>query len=173
LPGRRSHGERDWSPDFESEATPRWVEPLAWDSAGRLYSLWTDKKGVRLARSDDRGATWTTRTVAETAAPAFFPYLVARGPGELAATWFTASSREMKDLHWYAARIDGERVLVSAAQTMDSGRPREPGGPLFNDPAGEYLPIAFLRDGTLGVVTPVQNVPAERKGFTWWRFAAR
>ncbi len=59
-------GERDWSPDFQSDATPRWVEPLAWDAAGRLYSLWTDKKGVRLARSDDGGATWTTRTVAET-----------------------------------------------------------------------------------------------------------
>lgn len=169
-------GERDWSPDFMSDATPRWVEPIAWDSAGHLYSLWTDKKGVRLARSGDRGASWKTWTVADTAAPAFFPYLVARGRGELAATWFTASNADMRDLQWYAARVDGAageappRVLVSPAQSLDSVRPREAGGPLFNDPAGEYLAAMFLRDGTLAVVTPIQNVPAKRRGFTWWTF---
>jgi hypothetical protein len=161
-------GERDWSPDFESDATPRWVEPLAWDAAGHLYSLWTDKKGVRLARSGDRGATWTTRTVADTPVPAFFPYLAARD-GALAATWFTASTNEMKDLQWYAARIDVDRILVSAPQPLESRRPREANGPPFNDPAGEYLAVAFLRDGALGVVTPIQNVPEGRTGFTWWR----
>ena len=162
-------GERDWSPDFLSEATPRWVEPLAWDAAGRLYSLWTDKKGVRLAHSADRGATWTTRTIADTPVPAFFPYLVARGRGQLAATWFTASTNEMKDLQWHAARIDGQRVTVSAPQSLESRRPRGADGIPFNDPAGEYLPIAFLHDGTLGVVTPIQNVKEGRAGFTWWR----
>jgi hypothetical protein len=165
---RPAPGQRDWSPDFESEATPRWVEPLAWDAAGRLYSLWTDKTGVRLARSDDLGATWTTRTVAGTAAPAFFPYLTAGRRGELAATWFTSTKNDMKDLQWYAARIDGERVLVSEAQSLES-RTREGG----NDTAGEYLAIAFLRDGTLGVVTPLQNVAGKRTGFTWWRFEGR
>jgi len=79
----------------------------------------------------------------------------------------------MKNLQWYAARIDGERVLVSAPQSLESRRPREPNGPLFNDPAGEYLPIAFLRAGTLGVVTPIQNVPEGRTGFTWWRLEGR
>jgi BNR/Asp-box repeat len=162
-------GERDWSPEFMSEATPRWVEPLAWDAAGRLYSLWTDKKGVRLAQSDDRGTTWTTRTVVDTAAPAFFPYLVARGRGELAATWFTASNNDMHDLQWHAARIDGTRVRVSAPQPLESRRKRTPDGPLFNDPAGEYLPVEFLRDGSLAVATPIQ-VPPERVGFVWWRF---
>ena len=165
-------GARDWSPDFMSDATPRWVEPLAWDARG-LHYLWTDKKGVRLAHSTDRGATWTTRTVADTAAPAFFPYLAARGNGPLAATWFTASTDEMHDLQWYAAQIDGDRVVLSAPQTLESRRPREPNGPLFNDPAGEYLPIAFLRDGTLAVVTPIQNVQEGRAGFTWWRFGLR
>jgi len=173
-------GERDWSPDFESDATPRWVEPLAWDGEGNLYSLWTDKKGVRLARSGDRGASWKSSTIAETAAPAFFPYLVARRRGELAATWFTASTNDMNDLQWFAARIDGAaddgslRVLISPPQPLDSRRPRQDrGGALFNDPAGEYLPIAFLRDGSLGVVTPIQNVPDQRRGFTWWRFEAQ
>lgn len=172
-------GERDWSPDFMSNATPRWVEPLAWDRSGRLYSLWTDKKGVRLARSDDRGASWRMWTVAGTAAPAFFPYLVARGDGELAATWFTASMKDMSDLQWQAARIDGAagdgqpRMLLSAPQALESRRPRESGGALFNDPAGEYLACSYLRDGSLAVVSPIQNRPEMRVGFTWWKFAAR
>lgn len=168
-------GVRDWSPDFMSDATPRWVEPLAWDAAGRLYSLWTDKKGVRLARSDDRGAHWTTRTLIETTAPAFFPYLVARGEGELAATWFTASTNDMHDLRWYAARVDGAaaetpRVTVSAPHSLESRRRREQDGPFLNDTAGEYLGAALLRDGKIAVVTPIQNVPDKRFGFTWWVF---
>jgi hypothetical protein len=171
-------GQRDWSPDFESEATPRWVEPLAWDSAGKLYSLWTDKKGVRVARSDDRGAHWRTWTLAETRAPAFFPYLVARDSGELAATWFTASTNDAHDLQWQAARVEGAdaqpRVLFTAQLPLESRRPREGrGDTLFNDTGGEYLALAFLRDGTLGVVSPIQNRPENRVGFTWWRFAAR
>ncbi len=163
-------GERDWSPDFMSDATPRWVEPLAWDRRGRLYSLWTDKKGVRLARSDDRGATWQTSTVTDTTTPAFFPYLVARDEGELAATWFTASNNDMHDLQWYVARVDGSRTLLSPPQSLESRRPRAPDGPSFNDTAGEYLALAFLRDGSLGVVTPIQNRAENRVGFTFWRF---
>jgi hypothetical protein len=169
-------GVRDWSPDFVSDATPRWVEPLAWDSAGRLYSLWTDKKGVHLARSDDRGVQWQTSTLVHTQAPAFFPYLVARGRGELAATWFTAAAKDMSDLQWYVARIDDvspdvvPRVVVSAAQSLESRRPRDKSETLFNDPGGEYLALAFLRDGDLAVVTPIQNRVEKRVGFTWWRF---
>ncbi|HEX8408884.1 MAG TPA: sialidase family protein [Thermoanaerobaculia bacterium] len=166
-------GERDWSADFMSDATPRWVEPLAWDGAGRLYSLWTDKKGVRLARSDDRGAQWRTFTIADTVAPAFFPYLVARGNGELAATWLTASNNDMHDLQWFAARIEGAepRARISPPQSLESRRPRQgQGDALFNDPAGEYLAAAFLRDGRVAVVTPIQNRAEQRMGFTWWVF---
>ncbi len=79
----------------------------------------------------------------------------------------------MKDLRWYAARIDDERVLVSAPQSLESRRAPRPDGVVSNDPAGEYLAIAFLRDGTLGVVTPLQNVADKRMGFTWWRFEGR
>ncbi|MFL6248708.1 MAG: sialidase family protein [Thermoanaerobaculia bacterium] len=165
-------GERDWSPDFESDATPRWVEPLAWDAHGRLYSLWTDKKGVRLARSDDRGATWRTSTVIDTATPAFFPYLIARGDDELAATWFTASNNDMNDLRWQVAHIRGSRTTISASQSLESRRRRGTGhdAPIFNDTAGEYLALAFLRDGSIGVATPIQNWPEKRVGFTFWKF---
>ena len=145
---------------------------------GTAVLLWTDKKGVRVARSDDRGAHWRTWTLAETRAPAFFPYLVARDSGELAATWFTASTNDAHDLQWQAARVEGAdaqpRVLFTTQLPLESRRPREGrGDTLFNDPGGEYLALAFLRDGTLGVVSPIQNRPENRVGFTWWRFAAR
>lgn len=79
-------GERDWSPDFD-KGTPRWVEPLAWDADGALYSLWGSAKGLWLARSPDHGETWTSWHIVERDELSFFPYLIARGHGELAATW--------------------------------------------------------------------------------------
>jgi hypothetical protein len=46
--------------------------------------------------------------------------------------------------------------------------------------AGEYVPIAFLGESTLGVVTALRNMKAvqetryvkngDRQGFSWWRF---
>jgi hypothetical protein len=134
---------------------------------------------VYLARSEDRGANWRTSTLVHSPVPAFFPYLVARGRGELAATWFTASTKDMSDLQWHVAQIDhtaddaAPRVVVSAAQSLESRRTRDGSETLFNDPAGEYLALAFLRDGGLGVVSPIQNRPEQRVGFTWWKFATR
>jgi hypothetical protein len=34
-------------------------------------------------------------------------------------------------------------------------------------PGGEYVPVAFLRDARLAVVTPIQNLKANRLGFSW------
>lgn len=166
-------GERDWSPDFESEATPRWVEPLAWDNEGRLYSFWADKRGVSLARSSDRGATWTSWRVLDMPQASFFPYAVARRRGELAVTWFTSSTNAMLDLQWHVARIDASgdgqpSVVLAPPQEIEALDQK--GG---NTAAGEYLPVAFLRDGTIAVVTPIQNGPAKRLGFTYWTFDLR
>jgi hypothetical protein len=44
------------------------------------------------------------------------------------------------------------------------------GTPPRTDPGGEYLAARFLSDGTLGVVTPIQNKALGRLGFTLWRF---
>jgi hypothetical protein len=81
-------GYREWSPGGYFPV-PRWVEPLAWDGRGALYSFWTNFKGIWLARSTDQGATWTTWRLRESPEVEYFPYLVARGRGELAATWFS------------------------------------------------------------------------------------
>ena len=70
----------------------------------------------------------------------------------------------MHDLQWHVARVDraaGDaqpRVRVSAPQSIESRRPREKDGPLFNDPAGEYLPVGFLRDGRFNVYSAPERV---------------
>ncbi len=171
-------GERDWSPDFESDATPRWVEPLAWDARGNLYSFWGNKRGVSLARSSDRGETWSTWRVLDMPQPSFFPYLIARGHGDLAATWFTASSATAADLQWHLARIDASgdgqpRITIAPPQTIESKRVYSKDNSERNDTAGEYLAAAFLRDGRIAVVTPIQHASAQRNGFAYWVFEPR
>lgn len=172
-------GTRDWSADPEARSgTPRWVEPLAWSDDLDLYSLWTDKSGVWIARSSDRGASWKNWRIVESDAQAFFPYLIALKNGELAATWFSSKDPDAKDLQWHLARISvasddtqPPRVVQSTAQSLESARPRSAQSDVvFNDPGGEYLAIVALRNGSIGVVSPIQNRKASRMGFTWWRF---
>jgi hypothetical protein len=166
-------GEREWLPFDPAKPLTRWVEPLAWDAAGNLYSLWTDSTGVWLARSRDQGATWTTRQVVDNRGANFFPYLIARGRGELAATWFSGTGKEMG---WRAARLtvgDGEsrpRVIQSGLLPIEVwSRISATSDSLFHGTGGEYIAVTFLSDGTLGAVSPIQHPTASRMGFTWWR----
>jgi hypothetical protein len=173
APGRR---EKDFPQGGQRGIIPRWVEPLAWDARGWLYSLWTDQTGVWLARSSDRARTWTQWRLVESTDVAYYPYLVAHGKGELAATWFTGSS---ETLHWHVARIDiGDRnrpqIRESAPLQADSwNAPNRPGDQRIRNPAGEYLGVTFLRDGGVVVVSPIQDSLSQRFGFSWWRFDAR
>lgn len=173
---RSAPGTRDWSAEFESpDVTPRWVEPLAWDSAGRLYSLWTDRSGVHLARSDDHAETWKQWLIVPSRVQVFFPYLIALRRGELAATWFTRTDAKHSDLRWHYAVIsdDGSSrtplAIVSPGHDLESWRPREGEG-MQNDPGGEYLALAALRNGRVAIVTPIQNQPKQRNGFVFWEF---
>ena len=170
-------GQRDWAQEDTGRVTPRWVEPLAWDGEGRLYALWTDTTGVWLARSADRGGTWTSWRLVTSRAISYYPYLVARGHGELAATWFSGVGG---DLEWRVARLQvpgdsaAPRVIQSAPLPIEVWIPRgAQGDSLHHGTGGEYLGLAFLHDGGLGVVSPIQNPSAHRVGFTWWRFDAR
>lgn len=170
-------GERDWAPQSATGTIPRWVEPIAWDSQGALYNLWTDIKGVWLAQSADRGASWKTWRVAEISDLSYYPYLTARGPGELAATWFSGAGERLR---WHVARIQVEkdeaqpRVVESAAFETESWAAADAydNAPL-RDPAGEYLPVLFLSDGDIAVVSPIQNPATKQFGFSFWRFEAR
>jgi hypothetical protein len=168
----------DGCPGADAGEIPRWVDPLGWDAGGALHALWTDSTGVWLARSADRGATWRTwRVVARQPGEpvAHYPFLAARGRGELAATWFVDTG---DPLSWRAARLtargdgagtpDAWDVRLTSVTPLESWRaePREA------DEGGEYLPVRFLRDGSVAVVTPIQHHAARRLGFTWWSFAA-
>jgi hypothetical protein len=162
-------GRRTWTfPFSDTDANPRWVEPLAWDAAGMLYHVWTEPgAGVHLARWIPTEKKWEEWRIAEVKErTAFFPYLAARGKGELAATWFTAQLPGNGSLRAHVARIqvDGsvQRVRTSAPFEIDAIAGKAP------TPAGEYVPVVFLRNGRLAVVTPIQNRPAKRLGFTYW-----
>ncbi|MGB9005916.1 MAG: sialidase family protein [Candidatus Aminicenantales bacterium] len=169
-------GYREWNPDYFP--VPRWVEPLAWDARGALYSLWTNLKGVWLARSVDRGATWTTWRLTESPEVAYYPYLVAGRQGELAATWFSGWTGTWQA---HAARIDvdeGEappRMVESQPFKPDSWRQNRswPEDPQTPDPAGEYLACSFLDKGGLVVVSAIQNKRENRFGFSLWRVEER
>ena len=174
---RPAPGTREWLPFDPTRPLTRWVEPLAWDAAGNLFSLWTDSTGVWLARSPDQGATWTTWQVVDHPGVNFFPYLIARGRGELAATWFSGTGKEMG---WRAARLtvgDGEarpRAMQSELLSIEVWSRISPtADSLFHGTGGEYIAMTFLRNGSLGVVSPVQHPTASRMGFTWWRLEGR
>lgn len=170
-------GTREWAfPLQEHDPLPRWVEPIAWDATGRLYLLWTDPAGLHLARSTDRGANWTAWKIASGGDVRYFPYLVARGQGELAASWY--SSLDRLDAH--VARIsvpngNDTPVLVEAAPFQaDAWRaPAKPAEPARRDTAGEYIPIAILADGRMAVVTTIQNGDTKRYGFTFRTVSTR
>lgn len=108
----------------------------------------------------------------------YFPYLVARGGGELAATWF---SGPIATLQAHVARLDvslGDtppRVIEAPPFRPDSWARGHlsAAGPPPRDPGGEYLPVMFVSDGGLAVVSPIQNEAARRFGFSWWRIRAR
>jgi hypothetical protein len=174
---RAAPGKRDWAPMDTPGATPRWVEPLAWDSRGDLYSLWTDIKGIWLAQSVDRGLTWKTYKVADADTLSYYPDLAVATSGDLAATWFSGAG---ESLRWRAgliqfARGDAQpRVLLSAPmQTSSWAKAGEPDHVLVRTTAGEYLQPIFLKDGTLAIASPIQDEKTNRYGFTFWKFGQR
>jgi hypothetical protein len=170
-------GKRDWAPMGTEGTVPRWVEPLAWGPNSELYSLWTDIKGVWVARSADHGATWKFHKVADVDALSYYPDLAVRSSGELAATWVSGAGEALR---WRACVIRFERgedepvVALSEPLRIKSWSKVDAPDPIFvQTAAGEYLQPVFLEDGTLSVVTPIQDPKADRYGFTFWKFKIR
>jgi hypothetical protein len=166
-------GQRAWTFPYPEgdDPMPRWVEPLAWDAAGTLYYLWTNPAGLWLAGSTNRGASWTTWQLAAGGELRYFPYLIARRAGELAATWFTGRGDAIQV---HVATIDilqrdfPPRIAEAAPFSPDTWElGQNPEEPRRRDTAGEYVPIAFLRDGRLALVTTIQDDRQKRFGFAW------
>ncbi len=177
-------GNRDWFPMRDTTVTPptwseptqpRWVEPIAWDSTGALYSFWADGNRLMLARSTDLAATWSTWTVAESPHIPFFPYLIARGDGELAASWFSGTGDSLRGnlaRITVAADTGAPHVALGIPFQIEAFGMTAPGEPPFRDTGGEYLALIFLQDGTLGLISPIQNWMSRRAGFAWRRYRA-
>jgi hypothetical protein len=167
---RTPPGNRAWQPDPSApDVLPRWVEPVAWDAEGALFYLWSEGSDLWLGRSGDRGSTWESWSIVTGEEPLYFPYLAARGPGELAATWFSGSG---EDLRAHVALIDARGSTPPSVRSadpfqLDSWIPA--GESSVRATGGEYLPVLFLSDGDLGVAAPVQNIPENRLGFSWFR----
>lgn len=177
---RDAPGDREWTEKMD-EPMPRWVEPLAWDSEGALYSFWTNTKGLWLARSSDKGETWKTWQLdSQSDELSYFPYLVAgRRAGELACTWFSGHGGTLQ-AHLALIQIDGgdapPHVILSPPFRPDSWTPAWAGDlthPVTRSTGGEYLATIFLRSGGLGVVSPMFNMQEKRAGFSWWRAEIR
>lgn len=173
---RDAPGDREWTEKMD-EPVPRWAEPLAWDSQGALYSFWTNLKGLWLARSSNKGETWKTWQLnSQTDEVSYFPYLAAGSrAGELAGTWFSGSDEALK-AHLALIQVSGSdaqpRFIQSPPFRPDSWSPTriaDQTHPMTRSAGGEYLATIFLRDGGLGVVSPMFNVQEKRAGFSWWR----
>ncbi len=162
----------NWMPSGDDAGeVPRWVSPLAWTNDGRLHHVWSEKNTVHHASSADFGRTWKRSVLAEVDGTAFFPYLTASKDGRLAATWFIAgeNSLTVQLALLTPGAGDGDLdVSLSDPFSPDSWEERlEVRKP---SPAGEYAAAAFLGNGDIGVVTPIQDLHNKRGGFTFWRF---
>ncbi|MBK6487164.1 MAG: exo-alpha-sialidase [Gemmatimonadetes bacterium] len=163
-------------PTWSEAPQPRWVEPVAWDSTGALFLLWAHERAMWLARSRDQGATWTTWEIARDSAVTYFPYLIARGDGQLAATWFTGMGDSLTaSVAWIESAGDSAprvaRASVFRPEAFEGGFP--PDTATVRSAAGEYLGMSFLQDGSLGVAVPIQHPAAKRLGFGFRRYEVR
>jgi len=169
-------GVRQWLGDEAS--VPRWVEPLAWDASGRLYLLWTQADGVHLACSTDQAATWHSWLVERPKDDdiPYYPNLIARGDGELAATWYVGAGVGVK---WKAAliRVAKGRIAsltVSDPVSADAWVPSsQETFPRIQTSAGEYTGLAWGSNGSISAAVPIQDADGHRFGFAYYRFDQR
>jgi hypothetical protein len=108
--------------------------------------------------------------VAEDEAVAYYPFLVARGMGELAATWFSGGGESMAvEVALIQVPESDESDLQILRTDLQPDTWLETEDERTRNPAGEYVPVVVLSEGGLGVVTPVQDLHNDRFGFSWWR----
>ena len=161
---RRAPGARDW------QEVPRWVEPVAWDADGVLYSLWSEGTTLRLGRSDDRGVSWDTHDLLQDPAMVYYPFLTAGPAGRLALSWFSGQASELR-AHVGLVDTTADVLVARRTEPLEVDAWRESDGGRVRDPAGEYFPVIFLEDGVLAAVLPVQG--ADRgEGFSWIRIGS-
>jgi hypothetical protein len=166
-------GNRLWSAFDENNDLLRWVEPVAWDSLGNLYAAWTEDSTLWLARSRDAGASWAHWKIVQDSATLYFPYLIARGNGELAMTWFSGLRESIRANVGHVTMRPGDaapQLHRAEAFAFPSFTRADTTSTRRRDTAGEYIPVIFLRDGRIAVVTTIQDQQNRRFGFTFRAF---
>lgn len=161
-------GDRFWDPDWEYENNaPRWVEPVAWDSAGALYLFWSEDRILHIARSVDQGSSWRAWSVGSEDGFAFFPYLVGGDDGTVLATWHSGKKKGPTSLNVALLDFGGSAPRMHRLMSFlpDSWSKTQ----RVQTAAGEYFPAIFLSDGDIGVVSTVEDYQEERFGFEWRR----
>jgi hypothetical protein len=166
---RNLPGNRVWSVPEVNKDFLRWVEPVAWDATDHLYALWSEGTTLRLGQSADRGASWESWEVARDSVPIYFPYLIAREQGELAATWFTGLRDSIRANLAHIRVSSGGSPHVTNAESFafPAFTRADSTAAWIRDTAGEYIPVVFLRDGRIVVVTTIQDTPRQARGFTF------
>ena len=141
---------------------------MAWDAEGALYYLWSEGLQLWLGRSADLGQTWKSWKIVADEQTMFYPFLTARGKGELAATWFSGTGNDLAaHVALINANAESEPIVRTSKPFQIDSWSRASETPV-RDPAGEYIPVIFLSDGRLGVAAPIQNLREGRKGFVWY-----
>lgn len=158
-------GDRSWSQDFTG--IPRWVEPLAFDQADRLYSLWSEGHQLKLGISTDHGANWKTHTIVQSQDTLYYPYLESND-NYILCTWVSGFNEKIRH-HAAVIQLENDNLEVypMEAQKLDI-RSRFQIGTNQLSTGGEYFPIISLSNGNFGMATTIQNKTANRLGFTWW-----
>ena len=162
----------EWHPEFAAPGTlVRWVEPLAWTADGRLHYAWSSGDSMHYSHSADEGRNWTTELIAEGQGMAFFPYMVSNGENRLAVSWFVSDGAE---LFARLAVVDLDKPIgegrISIAEPLEVQSWIEDLENKVQTTAGEYLAMAFLPDGDIALVAPIQDIHRDRWGFSFRRF---
>jgi hypothetical protein len=117
--------------------------------------------------------------IAEGEDRAHYPYLVVRDQGEFAASWFSGEGRSLSVQVAHGQVPDDETGVPSVSRAPSFAQPARsgPAGATVPVSAGEYLPLLFLSDDSLGMAAVMQDavykgpgvevLGAGPQGFVW------
>ncbi len=163
-------GERIWNQDFSG--VPRWVEPIAFDEKGKLYSLWSEGNELKLGIAEDqgRGGNWKEYLIEQNEDTIYYPYMVLSGT-QILCTWVSGFGENIRH---HAAVVDLEEDNLEIYK-LDEMELNIWSRFAFEKPSlstgGEYFPIIPLSNGNFGMATTIQNHQENQFGFTWWELS--
>jgi hypothetical protein len=170
-------GTRNWIPTTQRQMGQMqyWVEPLAFDAQGQLYYLWSEGQTLKLGISNNLGQDWNIKDLYTSDMQSFFPYLQIQD-GQLLCTWLS----EKADMETMSYTLHHHVAYISLADNELNPKFLEPlnleaenntewQGKYYAAYGGEYFPALLLEDGTIGVVTNMNDSKNDKRGFVFRR----